>query len=266
MRIFGGFLFFIVVVESFHIKPKILNGFAAERNQYPFYAFLIMKSATKNISWCGGSLISNQFVLTAAHCTQPAVKMSVHLGTWKVKQRNETGRHSEFVKKKNIYIHPHYDAQYLINDVSLIKLEQPITFTANIRSIQIQNTCQPNDNANVIAIGNGFYSSKYNMAPVLQWIPMTTISIMECQNSHAFLRITGQKVICAKNMENRSIGKGDSGSPLIRDGNLIGICSFLGNSSAPEVPSSVPQGFVKLSSYHDWVKKITNLQLKICYS
>lgn len=270
MRIFGGLLFFLIAVETVDIKSKIMNGFASKRNQYPFYAFLIMKSATKNISWCGGSLISNQFVLTAAHCTQSAVKMSVHLGTWEVKKSNETGRHSEFIQKENIFIHPHYDAQYLINDISLIKLEKPIKFTANIRSIQIQNTCQPNDNVNVIVIGNGYYSSVYNMAPILQWIPMKTISVLECRRYFQFLQFTRQNVICAKNTETRSVGRGDSGGPMVRDGNLIGICSFLpennGNSSASEVPSSEPQGFVKLSLYHDWIKKITNLKLKICYS
>lgn len=269
---FATFLFVLVTVKTFEIHPKIMNGFDSKRDQHPFYAFLIMKLATKKVSWCGGSLISNQFILTAAHCTAPAIKMSVHLGTLNATRRNETGRYGEFVRKQNIYIHPYYNAKLLTNDISLIKLEKPITFTKNIQPIRLQNTCQPNENGcKVIVVGNGHFSSEHKIAPIQQWVSMTTISIVECKNHFAFLHLAIQNnVICAKNTETRSIGRGDSGGPLIRDGKLIGVCSFLpqayGNLSRQQVASSEPQGFVKISAYHEWINEITKLKLKICYS
>lgn len=274
MRTFATFVILLVTVKTlktFEISPKIMNGFDSKRGEYPFYAFLIMKLAIKNVSWCGGSLISNQFILTAAHCTAPAINMSVHLGTWNARRGNETGRHGEFVRKENIYIHPYYNENFLTNDISLIKLEKPIKFTKNIQPIRLQNTCQPNENANVIVVGNGYFSPEHKIAPILQWVPMKTVSIFECRKHFAFLHFTIQNdVICAKNTDKRSIGRGDSGGPLVRDGTLIGVCSFLpqeyANSSRQQVPSSEPQGFVKLSAYHGWINQITKLKLKICYA
>jgi secreted trypsin-like serine protease len=51
-----------VPLDEEHIR--ITNGYAAERGQFPWQVGLVINSR----SFCGGSLISNQWVLTAAHC------------------------------------------------------------------------------------------------------------------------------------------------------------------------------------------------------
>lgn len=256
----ASFLLFLYTHDALKLESRIIGGFAAKRGQYPFYVFLVQKSAQKNVTWCGGSLISDQFVLTAAHCTQPAEKIALHLGTWKAKHGNETGRIAEIVRRKNVYIHPNYNAKYLINDISLIKLKQSITLTANIQPIRLQGTCQSNDNAKVIAIGNGYHSRKYPLAPILQWTPLTTIPFRHCKSVWPFL-VWHQSAICAKNSEGRAIKQGDSGGPLIRDHVLIGLASF-----APfnKTDSSKPQGFVDLIKYHGWIAGITEMNLTIC--
>lgn len=262
--ILTSLLLFLSMAHAFELESRIVNGFAAKRGEYPYYAFLIMKTAQKNISWCGGSIISDQFILTAAHCTQPVAKISVHLGSWKAKNGNETGRYAEVIRKTNVYIYPNYNKQYLINDISLIRLKQSISFTANIQPIRLRNTCQSNENVSVIAIGNGFFSRKYPIAPILQWTPMTTIPFRQCKNHYPFL-VWHSSAICAKNTDDRAIKPGDSGGPLVRKfaqhDILIGISSFVPNN---KTNLSTPQGFVNLIAYHEWIAEITKMKLQIC--
>lgn len=272
LLILGAVLLLLRLNLAFELKPRIINGFAAKRGQYPFYAFLVMQTLEKNISRCGGSLISDQFVLTAAHCTQPFEKIAVYLGMWKAKDKNEIGRYREVVGKRNFYVHPNYNVTLIINDISLIKLKAAITFTANIQPIRLQDTCESNENISVIAIGNGYFSSKHQIAPILQWAPLTTISYPQCMKYYKFDFIAWHTkiTICAESSHKfpllrppTCIKQGDSGSALLRrrDGLLIGMSSFTTSNSTD---LTTPQGFVNLIAYHEWIANITKMNLTIC--
>lgn len=76
--------------------------------------------------FCGGSIISSTFILTAAHCTAgfTARQISIRIGT------NYAGRKKsgETFKVKKIIDHPNYDNETTANDISLLQLSKPITF------------------------------------------------------------------------------------------------------------------------------------------
>ena len=49
-------------------SPKIVGGSPAQPGQFPFVASLKIKSFYSYIHFCGGAAISQEYILTAAHC------------------------------------------------------------------------------------------------------------------------------------------------------------------------------------------------------
>jgi chymotrypsin len=62
------------------LKGRIVNGDQAVSNQFP-YQVSIRAISDENVSVCGGSIISNEFILTAAHCTKAYKTFEIGFGS-----------------------------------------------------------------------------------------------------------------------------------------------------------------------------------------
>lgn len=94
-------------IEEFDFGPRIIQGENAARGQFPFYVYLKVKLPQGTAS-CGGSLISNQWVVTAGHCLKGASSAEVHLGSLRAGDLKEEGRVVINVEKSNIFLHPKF--------------------------------------------------------------------------------------------------------------------------------------------------------------
>lgn len=95
-------------VCAFDIEPRIEGGENAVQGQFPFYALLNIITFEGNYT-CGGSLISNQWIVTTAHCLNGAYRVEVHLGSLKTNEANEKGRVTiTTIKQQDIILHPNY--------------------------------------------------------------------------------------------------------------------------------------------------------------
>lgn len=97
------------------IESKIVNGQNSTRGQFPFYAFLKI-SVFGTTSFCGGSLISPKFVVTAAHCVESfgVTSVEVHLGSMRANNLIEEGRVIVNVTSRGIHVHPRFDPEELL--------------------------------------------------------------------------------------------------------------------------------------------------------
>lgn len=241
-----------------YVGSRIAGGTNATKAQFPYYAKIqstIQSGPNIGIANCGGSVISPTFILTAAHCVDlegTLLSTKIQLGFHKYSD----GSALQTYTTKSIRIHPEYNATSNSNDIALIEVDRPITFTDFVKPIQIScNHTQPG--AKTVIAGSGYTNDVDNkLSHSLRWINLTTVPNVFCK--YVFSRIETTN-ICAVGNPNQGACQGDSGTALIKEGNRtqvqIGVLSW--GASACE--QSYPMVFARTSDYIDWIVKNTNV-------
>merc|ERR1712112_490856 len=234
---------------------RIVGGHEAEEHEWPWQVALFIDDAW----FCGGSLISENYVLTAAHCVDGASYYDIMAGAHNVRESSEPNRVE--ITSFNGWYHPQWDPNTLSNDIALIELPSPITFNDYIKPSclpSVGDTADPNEL--VTATGWGKPSDNAGgISPVLRMVEdLPIITNSEC---NAIYGIVGDGVVCIDTTGGKGTCNGDSGGPLnmkfdVKDGaagqkwKQIGVVSF-GASAGCEV--GYPAGFSRTEYYRDWL-------------
>jgi len=105
-------------------ESRIVGGKPAAKGQFPHQAGVYLNGR----NFCGGSLISKNWVLTAGHCVADRfTEWTVHLGAHNIKDITEPGR--EIIVSKKAIRHENYSATEILNDVGVINLPEDVKFT-----------------------------------------------------------------------------------------------------------------------------------------
>merc|ERR1719382_1747320 len=107
-------------IEGPPSKDRIVGGFEAEENQWPWQVALFIDNAW----FCGGSIISENYVMTAAHCADGASYFDIMAGAHNV--RASSGPHRVEVTSYNGWTHPLWNSNDLSGDLALIELPSPL--------------------------------------------------------------------------------------------------------------------------------------------
>jgi secreted trypsin-like serine protease len=234
-------------------ESRIIGGSNARAGQFPWQAFIILDNPTGRY-FCGGALITNEWVLTAAHCVYGVTLFTIHLGSTTIL----TGDENRIILSTATYtVHPQYNQNTLENDVGLIKLHMPITFTDYIQPIAIASTGQTVEGSVVTAAGWGQTSdSAAGINNNLQYVELSIISNAECQITYGSQIKAG--MVCAVGNFNEGICIGDTGSALVLPGGEpvhVGIASFMSQSGCE---STDPTGYTRTDIYHSWISNVTS--------
>lgn len=144
------FLFFFGSL-AFVVDPYIYGGEKATKNQFPFIVSLRKLENGTFIHDCGASIISEQFLLTAAHCYHSNLELSDNRISVGAHMREDQG---ELYNIERFIVHPQYQALAKANDIALVKTKEPIRLNENAKTIEIsRNFIDRNEKA--IAIGWG---------------------------------------------------------------------------------------------------------------
>ena len=108
--------------SSGEIPVRVVGGSEAVPHEYPFMVALLMDGE----NFCGGSLIDQFHVLTAAHCTNGAKKLELFFGVHDMNANEEDTRQYQSVEPNNVVQHPKYDPLTSSNDIAVIRLNRKV--------------------------------------------------------------------------------------------------------------------------------------------
>jgi len=232
---------------------RIVGGQPTEVNEWPWQAALMLGS---NGPFCGGSLIADRYVLTAAHCTegQRASDLTVRLGEHQINSNSESQIVTRRVSK--IIEHENYQGGSEINDIALLKLSSPVQFRSEIWPVCLPPQTPLYTGKVATVTGWGTTSSGGSASNVLREVDVEVKSNTQCQSSYGSSSIR-DTMLCAGSRGKDSC-QGDSGGPLVfKDGgnnyDQIGVVSWGYGCANP----SYPGVYTRVSKYLTWIKDNT---------
>jgi len=236
---------------------RIVNGVQATPNEFPWVVGLFMDGGF----FCTGALISEQWVLTAAHCQDGVAFTDVYLGSHNVRDPAQDP-HRLVVRTGPGILHPNWGPITLRGDMALIKLPAPVDISGDfVRPICINaNDASDHTGDRVLLAGWGKTSdASSSISPTLQKTTATVIDNAVCRNTYG-ATITANH-ICTS-VDPSGTCNGDSGSSMAwlePNGRYssIGVTSFVSSSGCA---SGLPDGFSRVSGYVDWIQSTTGIQ------
>ncbi|TNM87400.1 hypothetical protein fugu_005621 [Takifugu bimaculatus] len=244
------FIFFIRQSHESYIclsgieGSHIINGRESAPHSRPYMAALQLRGRLI----CGGALIREDFVLTAAHC-QISVPYRVVLGSNSL-SGNEMTR-QEFRSIQN-FPHPDYDGH--LNDIMLIKLNGRANMTDAVQLIPLKTARLPTF-SKCLTAGWGDVGDNNTFAARLQEVNVTTLSERTCRRRWRNVPIARTMVCGVGESDFQGFCSGDSGGPLVCNGTMAGVVSFSGRRCGDR---RTPDVYMRVSSFSDWITSVLN--------
>ncbi|XP_039987606.1 ST14 transmembrane serine protease matriptase a [Xiphias gladius] len=247
--------------RSMFKTSRIVGGQDAEEGEFPWQVSLHVKGYGHV---CGASIISPRWLVTAAHCVQEDGKTSFSQpGTWEAYLGLHTQRKigSAVVKRnlKQIIPHPNYNTFTYDNDIALMELDSPVTYSDYIKPVCLPSPQHDFPTGNTVWItGWGATREGGFAATVLQKAQVRIINRSVC-NDLMGGQITSRMLCAGVLTGGVDACQGDSGGPLSSpSGNrmfLAGVVSW-GDGCARR---NKPGIYTTVTKFRGWVKEKTGV-------
>ncbi len=227
--------------------PRIVGGQDAPDELFPHQVSLQTSGGSH---YCGGSVIAEDWILTAAHCVDGSRASSV----WVESGITDLSELGERVQVAEIIVHPDYDSWTMDNDMALLRLDGTVSAApvALLDAVAEDDLAGPGAVATVSGWGTLFAGG---WSPdTLQYVDVPVVSEADCEAAYGASEIT-DGMICAGYLDvgGADSCQGDSGGPLVvSDGTQwvqAGVVSWGYGCADPDYPGV----YTRVSTYQDFV-------------
>ncbi|KAK4881500.1 hypothetical protein RN001_004819 [Aquatica leii] len=214
-------------------NDRIVGGTSTDIDEFPWLVLLrYLDDFGDDAGFrCGGSLINERYILTAAHCVivnrnQGISLNSVRLGEWRLSTNRDCIGQISLQKCAGPVVdvgvdttvpHPRYNARSRDNDIGLVRMQRSVGFTDYIKPI-----CLPSPNAspsspgiNMMVAGWGSTENASN-SDVKQKVSVPIVSSTDCARRIGRRGTITDNQLCAGGVQGKDSCQGDSGGPLMK--------------------------------------------------
>ncbi|XP_064472159.1 protein masquerade-like isoform X1 [Ornithodoros turicata] len=250
--------------NSHRDHPRVIGGRDALPGEWCWQAALVN---TKNQYLCGGALIGNQWVLTAAHCVTNLVRNGetffVRVGDHDLGSAvGSPGAQTQQVA--TTYIHHNHNGQTLDNDIALLKMQNPFQMNDGVCVVCLPARGSSRTPGNRCTVtGYGYISEN---GPISLKVREAHLPIVDDKRCTEQINAVTEKLFilpastyCAGGQDGNDACQGDGGGPMVCqvDGfyELTGLVSWGFGCGRPDVPGV----YVKVSSFIGWINQIISV-------
>lgn len=148
----------------------------------PDTIFIVAHTVYDGHFHCGASLISSEYVLTAAHCVRRVKRSKIRIILGDHDQTVISDADAKMRAVSAIIKHRYFDANTYNHDIALLKLRKPILYGSNIMPVCLPAEDFEPAGKTGIAVGWGRTSEQGALPSVVQHVEVPILSLTQCRN------------------------------------------------------------------------------------
>lgn len=217
--------------------------------------------------FCGGSLIAERWVLTAAHCFSNTSDTALYQVLLGARQLVRPGPHAVYAHVRRVESNPQYQGMASSADVALVELQEPVAFTSHILPVCVPGPSvafHSGMNCWVTGWGSPSEQDRLPRPRILQKLAVPIIDTHRCNQLYSRdteegfqPRVIQDDMLCAGYAEGkRDACKGDSGGPLVCQVGQAwlqaGVISWGEGCARPNRPGV----YIRVTAHHNWLRRV----------